>query len=979
MPGLSIQKVLEYYAVKAEDRKPISLLKRGLTTMPDETPQARSLISEGQFQAALEHLQQHPLAGGPGYGSTERLLLAEVLERTGHLTEARIQIAALRKTPRLTESERARCMMVEGLISKQLGHLEESAQAFRKAYQIAEQIDSIDLRAWSQLRLLSVSADLDGRDLDADVLSVLRCNVEQAAVPAVSIAHQIFLAEYHAKRGDLDASRHHTDVARSLLRSFPNYWLRGLLDLHQSCLNYLEGRYLDSLDSARQALASCAESGHPLTGVIALADMAAAYLAVGQAARATTCLTVALRKPGKEEQVWGLLLETLAEAQLVSGDVEGCAVSLRTARELSARHSQLRSVWHRNWNLRTEARLLQRLGRWKESLELIRTAEPREHLQSRSFPRVQLGALEVLALARLNKRDHVRSAVGVYLHAGLEAPRSSHTVSLSGSHAMLAAAAGDRRALPLSIQALRVVGATGETSSLVEVVDQLLDLAGRPGSHDAATCANGGRDSVWRPTIIRCHLDAITSVLLEPHCKTEGLATLLCSLMDLATDPVSLGEETLRLLVSVGWIRSGAVLETCGPVVSPVITYAYPVTESTLSGSRVKRPEGTIRICLGSRQSRSYDLLISPADSAGALSGCHAVARLLLVIRQSRMSEQRTSTRVGEETIQPNTSDAEGLFRSPTMLTLLASARRVAPLGITVLLTGESGTGKEVIARSIHRASGDVHSRFIAFNCSTVPRDMVDSQLFGYRRGAFTGAVQEFKGVLHAADGGTLLLDEVGELPLDTQPKLLRFLDTGEVQALGEAAPRRVKVRIIAATNANLEALVAEGRFREDLFYRLNVVRFRLPPLRERREEVGPLIAMFLSRYASEFGKHNISLSEAAMEHLLLYPWPGNVRELSHEIRRLVALGESDSVVDVFDLDARIRGQSREPIEQPVHGVPTVTVRIDRPLEEIREEIERAAITYALECSEGRLDTVARRLGLSRKGLYLKRQRLGFL
>jgi transcriptional regulator with PAS, ATPase and Fis domain len=313
------------------------------------------------------------------------------------------------------------------------------------------------------------------------------------------------------------------------------------------------------------------------------------------------------------------------------------------------------------------------------------------------------------------------------------------------------------------------------------------------------------------------------------------------------------------------------------------------------------------------------------------------------------------------------------------MLTLLASARRVAPLGITVLLTGESGTGKEVIARSIHRASGDVHSRFVAFNCSTVPRDMVDSQLFGYRRGAFTGAAQGFKGVLHAAEGGTLLLDEVGELPLDTQPKLLRFLDTGEVQALGEAAPRRVKVRIIAATNANLEALVAEGRFREDLFYRLNVVRFRLPPLRERREEVVPLIAMFLARYTSEFGKHNISLSEAAMEHLLLYPWPGNVRELSHEIRRLVALGESDSVVDVFDLDARIRGQSQEPVEQAVHGVPIVTVRIDRPLEEIRKEVERAAITYALESSDGGLDTVARRLGLSRKGLYLKRQRFRFL
>jgi DNA-binding NtrC family response regulator len=312
------------------------------------------------------------------------------------------------------------------------------------------------------------------------------------------------------------------------------------------------------------------------------------------------------------------------------------------------------------------------------------------------------------------------------------------------------------------------------------------------------------------------------------------------------------------------------------------------------------------------------------------------------------------------------------------MLALLASARRVAPLGITVLLTGESGTGKEVIARSIHRASGCSEAGFIAFNCSTVPRDMVDSQLFGYRRGAFTGAVQGFGGVIQSAEGGTLLLDEVGELPLDTQPKLLRFLDTGEVQALGEAAPRRVKVRVIAATNANLEARVAEGQFREDLYYRLNVIRFRLPPLRERREEIAPLIGMFLSKHASECAKLNIRMSEAAMEHLILYSWPGNVRELSHEVRRLVALGESDSVIDVFDLDARIRGESREPIAQPDSGVPNITVRIDRPLGQIAEEIERAAITHAMECSNGRLDMVARRLGLSRKGLYLKRQRLGF-
>jgi transcriptional regulator with PAS, ATPase and Fis domain len=256
---------------------------------------------------------------------------------------------------------------------------------------------------------------------------------------------------------------------------------------------------------------------------------------------------------------------------------------------------------------------------------------------------------------------------------------------------------------------------------------------------------------------------------------------------------------------------------------------------------------------------------------------------------------------------------------------------------------------------------------------------MVDSQLFGYRRGAFTGAVQGFRGVIGATDGGTLLLDEVGELPLDTQPKLLRFLDAGEVQALGEATPRRVRVRVIAATNANLESLVQQGRFREDLYYRLNVVRFRLPPLRERREEIGPLVSMFLSRYSSEFGKHNVCLSDSAREHLLLYSWPGNVRQLSHEMRRLVALSESNSVIDVNDLDTVIRAQPQEAMQIPVPGSPSITVRIDRRLSEIVQQIECAALSNAIEAANGRLDLAAKRLGLSRKGLYLKRRRLGFI
>lgn len=947
--------------------------------MSNETALAATLVAEGRFQAAMAFMKERISTIGCGVCVADRLLMAELLERTGHLPEAKAQLLALKKTPRLTESERARYYLVDGLLSKQLGHLEDSVRAFRRAYQLSERHGSPELLAWCQLRFLSVSADLDGAQIDPELLSVLRCNVEKAAVPAVSIAHRIFLAEYLAKRGDLDASRHHSDIAGSLLRSFPNHWLRGLLDLHQSCLDYLDGDFLDSLVAARHALASSIESGHLLTGVIALADMAAAYLAVGQAARATACLSVALRKPGREEQVWGLLLETLAEAQLVSGDVDGCAESLRTAREQSARHSQSRSAWHRDWNLRTEVRLLQRLGRWQESLGLIRNAQPRGHSDSRSFPRVQIEALEALAYSRLRKPDDARSVIRGYLQSALETPRASRSVTLAASGALLAVAAGDKDALPLSVHALRVVGATGEASSLVEVVDQLLELANLPSREATEAASKEEQGPLWRPTNLVCHLDDVTPALPGLECSTDNVGTFLCSLVDLAGDPLAAGEEMLRRLVSMGWISSGAIIQSAGTGASPVVTFAYPADKKCPDEWGAQLPTEAIRMALGARQSRSFDALIWPTQSARAVSGCYGLARLVAAIRHSSSPELPVSTGVGEEANKPQIDDSEGLFRSPAMLALLASARRVAPLDITVLLTGESGTGKEVIAKSIHRASGRPEEGFVAFNCSTVPRDMVDSQLFGYRRGAFTGAVQGFGGVINAAHGGTLLLDEVGELPLDTQPKLLRFLDTGEVQALGEAAPRKPRVRVIAATNAILEDLVQQGKFREDLFYRLNVVRFRLPPLRERREEVAPLIAMFLSKCTAEFGKQNIGLSEAAMEHLLLYHWPGNVRELSHEVRRLVALGDSDSVIGVLDLDMRIRGQSRAPVPPTLPDAPRVTVRIDRPLDEIAEEIERAAIAHAIEVCKGRLDLAAERLGLSRKGLYLKRQRFGFL
>jgi transcriptional regulator with PAS, ATPase and Fis domain len=303
-------------------------------------------------------------------------------------------------------------------------------------------------------------------------------------------------------------------------------------------------------------------------------------------------------------------------------------------------------------------------------------------------------------------------------------------------------------------------------------------------------------------------------------------------------------------------------------------------------------------------------------------------------------------------------------------------ARRVAKTRVTVLITGESGTGKEIIARAIHEASDHADKPFIPFNCTTIPRDLLESQLFGHRRGAFTGADRDYAGLIRSARDGTLFLDEIGELGLELQPKLLRFLESGEIAPLGEPGPTQVKVRIVAATNTNLEELVRAGKFREDLFYRLNVVRLNVKPLRERRDEIPGFIAAFVARAADEFKKGTLTVSEETMDRLLLYRWPGNVRQLQNEIQRMVALAEPNSTLPPDAISEAILGTM--PIFQagPTNGK-VIAVPLHDKLMPTLARIECEMIKAAFREHHGKVDAVAKALGISRKGLYLKRQRLG--
>jgi len=335
---------------------------------------------------------------------------------------------------------------------------------------------------------------------------------------------------------------------------------------------------------------------------------------------------------------------------------------------------------------------------------------------------------------------------------------------------------------------------------------------------------------------------------------------------------------------------------------------------------------------------------------------------------------------------------------SPPMFEVVEKIHKIRTSDVTVLITGESGTGKELVARALHAESARARAIFLPFNCTATPRDLIESQLFGHRRGAFTGATTNYPGMVRAAEGGTLFLDEIGDVALEIQPKLMRFLQEGEIQPLGETRPAKVDVRVVAATNSDLERAVAEGRFREDLFHRLNIIRIHVPPLRERSQEIPALASFFLEHFASRSGKHRLSLSQDAIDALTGYEWPGNVRQLRNEMERVTAYASEDARVSVEDLTPEVVNGSRRSLivgqtQSPVHtagrngnqprgissagGPEFIVGSLPVKLKDAVADLESKLIKYSLARNRNNVSRTAAELGLSRRGLRLKLAQLG--
>lgn len=365
---------------------------------------------------------------------------------------------------------------------------------------------------------------------------------------------------------------------------------------------------------------------------------------------------------------------------------------------------------------------------------------------------------------------------------------------------------------------------------------------------------------------------------------------------------------------------------------------------------------GTVETAVDAMKMGAYDYVTKPLDFDA----------LLLVVkrameRQNLMEEVRTLRSALDERY-----GFDGIVgRSKGLLHVLDQASRVAKTDATVLIDGETGTGKELVARAIHHNSRRSARPFVAINCGAIPRELVESELFGYTRGAFTGALAHKQGRIEAADGGTLFLDEVGELPLDAQVKLLRVLQEGELAKLGASSPVKVDVRVIAATHRNLQAMVEDDTFREDLFYRLAVVPLRLPPLRERKEDIPELIDVLLERARKRHGAEKVRLTPQVQQRLISYRWPGNVRQLENVLERLIVLASSD-VIDVSELPEEL-------IEVPANNGLRWP---DLPDEGISlEAVERDLISRALERFGGNQTQAARFLDISRRTLIYRMEK----
>jgi nitrogen regulation protein NR(I) len=449
------------------------------------------------------------------------------------------------------------------------------------------------------------------------------------------------------------------------------------------------------------------------------------------------------------------------------------------------------------------------------------------------------------------------------------------------------------------------------------------------------------------------------TLVIQAMLERAGLETLVCNDSAEALKELEDGDDIDVVITDLYMPGPGGmdILDHCQknhPELPVVLITAY----------------GTVESAVVALKRGAFDFITKPFEQTELLN----VVKKAVATHQQRAKEPIAITPAGgREPSAPPETISSIIGASPQMQEVFKVIAKIAGSPSTVLVTGESGTGKELVAFEIHRQSPRAKKPFIKINCAAIPATLIESELFGYERGAFTGAVTSKPGRFELAHEGTLFLDEVAEMPLEMQVKLLRVLQDQEFERVGGVSSIRTDVRIITATNKDLETEVKAGRFREDLFYRLNVVPIHLPALRERRDDIDLLVKFFLGQFNQKLKKTIARIEPECMEALRAYAWPGNIRQLENALERMALMGEG-STLTVGDLPEEIA-------EAAGFGAGTAVAGEGASFKEIvrtrTQSVERELIEKALEETTGNVTRAAERLGLSRKGLQLKIKELG--
>jgi len=904
-----------------------------------------SLLASGHYKDALTALGQ--VSTRRSLFTDEQILKTELMSLTGAV-ESVIPIAESLLSQRgLAVPQRCRLRDVLGVSHYRKGHLAKGAEHYRRGIELAELEGELNSECKLRLHLLRNQNHWIGPHQAFMQLGALRRKVHRVANPSLTLTFQVALAEMAAKLGLRWRARKHLNVAKALLPTVNDRGLLADVKLAEIALSAWESDVAAALQHAFDLVPIAEETGSESARFGASTNLGHLLHLQGRTDEALRWLRHGLsdRNFGGGPEI--ALRDTLMSLMITQGLFnEACAeaATIRQMLDTTSSHDSYYGLWH----LLTRVKLLYRTGEAEAGVAVAMDAIPRiERMADRNLlERMQLLAAE--GLGRVGRATDGAYLMASAVSANPDPPlemiaEASRVAGRLAAHDDPAAAAGH------FARAARILQSVGNLTAGAEIARD----AGEAGAalvHDDPPPRLPDRRPPAAPL-------------------TERLAALI----DLAAHPPLLATETLSLIADTGAALHARIIETAADG-SRETRASFAAADATTTGDAAE----TVSLPMGTHRDRQFTIAAVARPSATARATLLAVERLVhtaLALTRARHQE-REQTALWPE---PSPEQQLGLVcASERMLDLVKSVRRIAPSNVTVLISGETGVGKELFARALHQASARHERVFLPFNCTTVPRDIVDSQLFGYRRGAFTGAHDDSPGLIRAAAGGTLFLDEIGEMSLEAQPKLLRFLETGEILPLGETRPQFVDVRIVAATNAVLDQLVADGKFREDLYYRLSVIPLHVPPLRERREEIPLLVDHFLDKFATELQKPLLRVAEETLEYLVLYRWPGNVRQLANEMRRLVALAEPGAVLMPEHLSAVIAASRRTvPADQRTLEPTEMVMRLDQPLAAATEHLERASIQRALKLCDGKVDDAAKLLGLSRKGLYLKRQRLG--